>query len=67
VVVHHPAVLDEQNKAVESYRCRNRQVKKDEDCRGLSDPRGRRRETGDDHGDAIRSEQREGPKTASSA
>jgi hypothetical protein len=58
VVIHHPAVLDEQNEAAESYRCRNRRVKKDGDRRGLSDPTGRRRDEkpGDDRGSAIRSE-----------
>jgi hypothetical protein len=52
--------------AAASFRRRNRKRKKETGRRGLSDPSGRRRETGDDHGDAIRSEDREAPKTGSS-
>jgi len=52
--------------AAASFRCRNRRGKRDTGRRGLSDPRGRRRTTGGDHGDVIRSEQREAPKTGSS-
>jgi len=61
VVVRHPAVLDELKEAAASCRCRNREWKKETDCRGVSDPIGRRRheKPGDDRGNAIRSEPRE--------